>query len=504
MTAPLPSFPCACDREFGPGSPKSGELYAALLQSTPIEWNRLGGFQDLTVRLIAERLLEPRRLRQLGRCLARASKWSKASSNRKSGWLGTSRKSTVWQRWTDGEGHGSGPRVRAETNLGEGEGRPAGDSKQDEPSLGRTASPAGEATYVEGDITMHELFLPPLLPGKKYHIFCSEHNPGGMELLQELQNEKKLRLQITQDDECLTQCNQMVVYLTQRTWSDGASSDALATQVEKAMRLRIPLLLAHEMTGLGQEGRHACEFGFFFSVTPAALLRSGIYSNIAVPLKGGQWRQVSMAFLGKALAVEKEMQASSRFTPMLPTLTSVRDGTASQALSVSRVVRAALSESGLARTPQCNEPRGVRDGGGTIQVDGGLAGPMESGQRTPWMTTLGVRSALARRARIGANVEPPSSVGSQKSPTSSGFGRRRVVPTSSLPAHMRMPWGRRRRVEELLPTDGILELTDQSGESSQITRAGSQRCKVSARSQAIESQGTNNEADPDCNRWMRI
>ena len=517
MTAPLPPSRCVCGREFAPDGPKSDELLAALLRSTPIEWNRLGGFQDLTVRLIAERLLRPRRLRQSGHGLARASKWSKAVSNCKSGWLGTSRKtsrkSTVWQRWTEGKGHRSGPGVRAEASSGEGEGRPTDVSEQEEPSLDRTTTPSGEATYVEGEITMHELSLPPLLPGKKCHIFCSEHNPGGLELLQELQNEKKLRLKITQDDEYLSQCNQMLVYLTQRTWSCGASSDTLATQVEKAMRLRIPLLLAHEMTGLGQEGRNACEFGFFFSVTPAALLRNGIYATIAVPLKGGQWRQVSMALLGKALAVEEENQASSMFTPILSMSATVRDGTAAHALSVSRVVRAALSASRLARIPQGNEPHGefrVRDGGGTTQVDGGLAGltQMESGQRTPWITSLGVRNALIHRARVGANAEAPSSVSSQKSPTLSGFGRRRVVPTSSLPIHMRMPWRRRRRLEELLPTDGILELTDQSGESSQIAGAGSQqtrgRCKSSARSQAVESRSTNGEADPECNRWMRI
>lgn len=45
-----------------------------------------------------------------------------------------------------------------------------------------------------------------------------------------------------------------------------------------------------------QDKRFGCEFGTFFScpdgATPTELLHKGIYSEIAVPLKGGAWRQV--------------------------------------------------------------------------------------------------------------------------------------------------------------------------------------------------------------------
>jgi hypothetical protein len=57
----------------------------------------------------------------------------------------------------------------------------------------------------------------------------------------------------------------------------------------------------------GQEGRHGVEFGTFFShphgATPPALLQRGVYSAIAVPLKGGVVRTTSMLLLGMALGL---------------------------------------------------------------------------------------------------------------------------------------------------------------------------------------------------------
>ena len=68
------------------------------------------------------------------------------------------------------------------------------------------------------------------------------------------------------------------------------------------------ILLAHEMPGLGgQEARGGCPFGAFIDesgegATPPELLKRGVYSDIAVPLKGGPWREASMVLLHMALA----------------------------------------------------------------------------------------------------------------------------------------------------------------------------------------------------------
>ena len=60
----------------------------------------------------------------------------------------------------------------------------------------------------------------------------------------------------------------------------------------------------------GQEARFGCEFGSFFScvdgATPGELLKRGIYSEIAIALKGGPWREASMAMLGMAFGLSKE------------------------------------------------------------------------------------------------------------------------------------------------------------------------------------------------------
>ena len=115
------------------------------------------------------------------------------------------------------------------------------------------------------------------------------------------------KVQQTSDLAELEQCAKFVVYLTALTWRSGATSTAFADEVRMALDAEIPLLLVHEMPGVGgQEARHGCEFGTFFGhpegATPADLLKRGIYSTIAVALKGAEWREASMVLLAQALS----------------------------------------------------------------------------------------------------------------------------------------------------------------------------------------------------------
>ena len=52
--------------------------------------------------------------------------------------------------------------------------------------------------------------------------------------------------------------------------------------------------------------RHATDFGNFFSctegTTPQELLRAGIYSKIAIALKGGPWRKPGLVMIARAFA----------------------------------------------------------------------------------------------------------------------------------------------------------------------------------------------------------
>ena len=70
-------------------------------------------------------------------------------------------------------------------------------------------------------------------------------------------------------------------------------------------------LLVHEMIGVGgQEEHFGCEFNDFFRSepdgTPGDLLQRGIYSSIAVAMKGGAWRETSMVMLAQVVAASSK------------------------------------------------------------------------------------------------------------------------------------------------------------------------------------------------------
>jgi len=236
-----------------------------LLRYEPIEWNRIGVFQEITMRLIAERLLP-------------------------SG-IGT--------------------------------------------------------TYVARELVNQKLKPLPLpRDSHKYHVYCSELNLGAAALISELavrrsfvflpelgphdrmpispSSRNRLRrrtvvnesqLFMTTNPEDLATCDNMLLYLNSQTWTLGGASASLADEIRRALDLGVRVLLAHEMLGRGQEARFGCDFGSFFScadgATPGDLLKRGIYSQIAVPLKGDAWREASMPLLGMALGMSKEQVESA-------------------------------------------------------------------------------------------------------------------------------------------------------------------------------------------------
>ena len=163
-------------------------------------------------------------------------------------------------------------------------------------------------TLLQGEaISKKVARLPPPRAGCKKHVYCSPLVPGGEDLLAEVAAACGFELEVTLAVDDLPVCECMLCYLTALTWRRGDLSEAFAEELMSAMDFGVRILLAHEMPGVGgQELRHACEFGTFFShkdgATPRELLQRDIYSTIAVPLKGGAWRRVSMVLLGEALA----------------------------------------------------------------------------------------------------------------------------------------------------------------------------------------------------------
>lgn len=160
------------------------------------------------------------------------------------------------------------------------------------------------ATYIQDEVIHKPVQLQPPGGGRKHHVYCSPLVPGGLELMDELADAHGLAVDVAGHVAQLPDCECMLIYLTSRTWTSGEQSVAFAAEVHHALDLHVRLLLAHEMPGI-QQAQHSVEFGAFFASppdgTPPSLLRRGIYSQIAVPLKGGPWREASMVLLAEAL-----------------------------------------------------------------------------------------------------------------------------------------------------------------------------------------------------------
>ena len=161
--------------EWGVGFlvPPSARLFKLLQAAKPLEWTRAAAFQDVTLRLIAERLLPP-------------------------------------------EMKGT--------------------------------------TYVQHELMRQKIKL--ALPSTAWHIYCSPHNAGALELMQDVaadhgllmvmrdvgevsrrharrrsSGEAEGKLYATNIMSHMTSCSHMLVYLNQRTWNNGGASGAFANEV---------------------------------------------------------------------------------------------------------------------------------------------------------------------------------------------------------------------------------------------------------------------------------
>ena len=238
----------------GLGEAKGAELFSTLFSYEPIEWNRIGHSQDVTMRLIAERLLPDCR---------------------------------------DGQ----------------------------------------RRTYVPGEVASALRPAPkPLSQGRQYHVYCSPANIGAMQLMYELGEKHELKvekmpstgsnagssqqtLNVASYSSLLQQCEFMLVYLNEQTWSSTDGSITLGAEIGRALSARIPLILAHEVPGVGgQEARYSCEFSRFYKCTPPPLLGRGLYhGSTIIPLKGGPWRDASLALLANEIANRPEFTEAAAY-----------------------------------------------------------------------------------------------------------------------------------------------------------------------------------------------
>ena len=221
-------------KSWGYALPNADEIHDALFANEPIEWNRIGHYQDVTMRLIADMMLA---------CGSAAASGQKRSKE----------------------------------------------------------------TFLQGEMSRRKPTLPAPRAERMFHVFCSPNNAGGADLMREVADHFHMKIAISESIDELGACERCLVYLTGRTWTSGSASEAFAAQVHRAMDANVPLLLCHEMPGVGgQEARHGCMFDVLFAcaegATPESLLKAGIYSVIATPLKGGAWRNASMIMVALSLA----------------------------------------------------------------------------------------------------------------------------------------------------------------------------------------------------------
>ncbi len=249
--------------------PTATDMLNALYADEVVEWNRIGLFQDVTLRLIASRMLQM----------------------------------------------------------------------------------APNEVYVQGELLSKK---PKQLldPRADHHVYCSKFNVGARELMSELAQAFRFELEteclgdmsraiasshtakdvveyssrsssfkltnkvfMTSEPSSLAKSDHMLLYLTSQTWTRGEESAKLGKEVLDAMNLGVHIILAHEMPGVGgQAARHGCDFGSFFAcdagTTPSELLQRGIYNEIALPLKGGEWRNASLVLLYNTLATSETVDPS--------------------------------------------------------------------------------------------------------------------------------------------------------------------------------------------------
>ena len=214
-------------------APGGADVAAALFAIKPVEWSRLPQFQDVTIRLIAQK----------------------------------------------GVLHGS------------------------------------EELYMQGEVAMDKVTLPRPFNGRRFHLFCSEHNAGAAEVAAELQQSDVWQtngkvhcasLSYTTDPLALDECDHMLLLLDDRTWTSGETSKQLIEHLYAAMRLGVRVQCVHEFPSLVGPHRHECEFARMFSEqwTPAHLQAGvgNLYKEIALSLKAEEWRKPGLVSIARKLS----------------------------------------------------------------------------------------------------------------------------------------------------------------------------------------------------------
>ena len=173
---------------------------------------------------------------------------------------------------------------------------------------------AGEL-YLQGEAATGKVSLAPPLKDREFHLFCSPFNAGSDVLAEELKQSSvfvtkgtkaSAPLTYSTDVAKLAACDHMLVLLDERTWKSGEDTAKLVEHIHEAMRLGVHVNCVHEFPSVVGPPRHECEFGLMFGDdwTPSHLTGgpTNLYKEIALALKGVEWRQPGLVAIASKLA----------------------------------------------------------------------------------------------------------------------------------------------------------------------------------------------------------
>ena len=145
--------------------------------------------------------------------------------------------------------------------------------------------------------------LAPPSSGHQFHVWCSAHNPGAIEMLNEFCGVGRYqgRLLVTQEISRLSEVDHALLFLNLATWNDdGQRKLELTREIRHVLEQGRKLLLVHETD---EERGGVQQFGHFFGSdqTPRELLGLKIYTEIAIAMKEPQYRSVSLGLLDHAI-----------------------------------------------------------------------------------------------------------------------------------------------------------------------------------------------------------
>ena len=229
----------------GDGGPVGQDCFETLFAGDPIEWNRIGAFQDVTLRLIAERMLPPQHGKvylsgelvhdhvDLPSPSSRGKTFHLYVSPHNAGAMDFVDELSGWYEHNSKSHHLDSKKRRgfhgrqADKEKSNGGGLLAGMSRGVKQMRQGALEDKGPDPYA----------LDPRAPKK-------EQGSGA-----------DVKVLVTQDTNLLGECEAMLCYLNSKTWTSGKTTEAFANDIAAAMRRGVAVTLVHEMPGVGGQGR---------------------------------------------------------------------------------------------------------------------------------------------------------------------------------------------------------------------------------------------------------